>query len=244
MAGEVPLKKPHRRCVRQAGTKLPRVTPEQLKPLELLRFCLTSGDQAGWYEFVRRFQPLIAGVIIKTVRQWRMACPSLVDDLVQNTYLKLCAHDFKALREFDCRHENALFGFIKVVASNVVQDHFRHTNNQTHGGGKGEQSMEEFVPTLAALDSTPDKLEKEILVWQIVQCLQSLAAEPRFTRDRIIFWLYYQQGLTAKAISKIPSIGLSEKGVESTLLRITRLIRFKLTEKPSTMTARAYCMAT
>jgi len=44
-------------------------------------------------------------------------------------------------------------------------------------------------------------------------------------RDRNLFWLYYRQGLTADAISRIPAIGLSAKGVESALLRLTRLLR-------------------
>ena len=44
-------------------------------------------------------------------------------------------------------------------------------------------------------------------------------------RDRNLFWLYYRQGLTAEAISRIPAIGLSAKGVESALLRLTRLLR-------------------
>jgi len=44
-------------------------------------------------------------------------------------------------------------------------------------------------------------------------------------RDRTIFWLYYRQGLTAKEIGALPSIGLSLKGVESTLHRLTQLVR-------------------
>ncbi len=44
-------------------------------------------------------------------------------------------------------------------------------------------------------------------------------------RDRNLFWLYYRQGLTAQAISQIPSIGLSAKGVESAIARLTRLLR-------------------
>ena len=60
--------------------------------------------------------------------------------------------------------------------------------------------------------------------------LAGLAGEPNFTRDFAIFWLYYRQGLTSKAISELAAIGLGVKGVESTLLRLTRLVRAKLTD--------------
>src|SRR5262249_50785763 len=93
---------------------------------ELLRCCL-QGDQACWLEFVRRYQPLMAAVIVKTIRRWKYSspAPALVDDLLQETYLKLFSNNFRALREFDFRHEAALFGFLKVVTSNVVHDYLR-----------------------------------------------------------------------------------------------------------------------
>ena len=110
--------------------------PRELSAQELLQLCLQSGDQAAWLEFVRRFQPLIAGVVIKTIRHWTNPTPALVDDLVQDTYLKLCVNNFRALREFDFQHDHALFGFLKKVASNVVQDHFRSSYSQKRGCGK------------------------------------------------------------------------------------------------------------
>src|SRR5690349_21281985 len=96
----------------------------------LLQICLLSNDAGLWTEFIRRSQPMIAGVIVKAMRRWRKPCPFVVDDLVQETYLKLCANDFKCLREFVCEHESALYGFLKVVASHVVHDHFRSSYSQ------------------------------------------------------------------------------------------------------------------
>src|SRR6266849_8996104 len=49
----------------------------KLPAQELLQLCLQSGDQATWLEFVRRFQPLIAGVVIKTIRHWTNPTPAL-----------------------------------------------------------------------------------------------------------------------------------------------------------------------
>ena len=210
--------------------------PRELPAQELLQLCLQSGDQATWLEFVRRFQPLLAGVIIKSIRRWTNPTPALVDDLVQDTYLKLCANNFRALREFDCKHENALFGFLKVVASNVVQDHFRSSYSQKRGSGKEDEELDKIQVSTPS-SSFSENAERNILIGEIRQCLESHAAEPNFTRDCTIFWLYYQQGLTAKAISELPAIGLTVKGVESTLLRLTRLLKEKMNARPGRTTA-------
>jgi hypothetical protein len=61
--------------------------------------------------------------------------------------------------------------------------------------------------------------------------LKSRACEPTFVRDYTIFWLYYREGMTAKAIAGVSSIGLTVKGVESTLLRLTRLVRTRFDQR-------------
>jgi RNA polymerase sigma-70 factor, ECF subfamily len=208
--------------------------PRKLQAQELLRLCLESEDQVVWLEFVRRFQPLIARIVVKSVRRWTNPSPSLIDDLVQDTYLKLCANNFRALRDFDCEHETALFGFLKVVASNVVQDHFRSSYSQKRGSGREEEELDQLTVAAASSGSFSDNAERRILIGEIRRCLESLASEPNFARDCMIFWLYYQQGLTAKAISELPAIRLTVKGVESTLLRLTRVVREKMNVRPNT----------
>ncbi|SRR5216684_3091174 len=211
--------------------------PRELPAQELLQLCLQSEDQAAWLEFVRRFQPLIAGVVIKSIRRWTNPTPALVDDLVQDTYLKLCANNFRALREFECQHENALFGFLKVVASNVVQDHIRSSWSQKRGSGKEEEELDQIQVAANPSSSFSENAERNILLSEIGRCLETHSAEPNFARDCTIFWLYYRQGLTAKAISELPAIGLTVKGVESTLLRLTRLVKEKMNERPMQSTA-------
>src|SRR5579871_1132284 len=124
--------------------------PLKLSAQQLVQLCLDSQDEAVWTEFVRRFQPLIAGVVNKCVFRRGGPNPALVDDLVQDTYMKLCANNFKALRNFEFRHENALFGFLKVIATNVAEDYYRKQDNEKHGGGRQEVDIEEvrnIVPT-------------------------------------------------------------------------------------------------
>jgi RNA polymerase sigma-70 factor (ECF subfamily) len=204
--------------------------PQELSPQELVKTCLDSQDEAMWVEFVRRFQPLIAGVIARRIYRHtgHHSNRTVVDDLVQDTYLKLCSNNFKALREFNFQHENALCGFLKVVATHVAEDQFRSDRAGKRGSGREEEDLDRVKASASSASETSDSLERELLIGRINQCLQEHAGEPNFVRDYAIFWLYYRQGLTAKAIAELPGIGLSVKGVESTLLRLTRLVRAKL----------------
>lgn len=193
----------------------------------LLELCL-QGNVAAWYEFVHQFQPLIAVVIVKKLRRCMNPNPGLVDDLVQETYLKLCANNFRALRRFDCRHDHALAGFLKVVASNVTQDYLRSSLSQKRGSGKGEDDLEEAMPTVHSVANSATAMERAIMFRQIERCLERQSSEPNFKRDRKIFSLYYRHGLTAHAIARYPGIGLGVKGVESALLRVKRVLKASL----------------
>jgi RNA polymerase sigma-70 factor, ECF subfamily len=201
--------------------------PQELSAQELVQLCLDHNQKAAWEEFVRRYQPTIARVVTRTARRWTIPSPALVDDLVHDTYLKLFTNDSRALREFAFQHENAIFGFFKTVASNVVTDHFRAFRNQKRWTGKDDISLDDAAFFIPESRNSAQRADYEILCDEINKILKEELGN-EFTRDHAIFWLYYHHGLTANAISKLPAIGLTVKGVESTLLRVTKLVREKM----------------
>jgi RNA polymerase sigma-70 factor, ECF subfamily len=203
--------------------------PQELSAQELVQLCHDYNQKAAWEEFVRRYQPTIARVVTRSIRHWTIPSPSLVDDLVHDTYMKLMANGLRALREFDYQHENAIFGFLKTVASNVVMDHFRNLYSKKRGSGLADLSLEEASVFAPASQGSTRQVDREILLHEIDEVLKSQTSEPNFVRDYSIFWLYYQHGFTAKAISRLPSVQLTVKGVESTLLRLTKLVRARMT---------------
>lgn len=193
---------------------------------ELLQLCLSTDAEEHWREFVRRTQPLIASVIINTVGRWKQAAPSLVDDLIQNTYVKLFDNGKKALRSIKNEHENTIFGYLKVVASNVVRDHFRQPINKT----------DEIELTDALVAPGPQDRERLKYVEnkeEVKTILKTLSSSETCERDVAIFWFYYEQGYTAKEISLMPHLGLTLKGVEAVILRLTRYVREKLGKQKS-----------
>jgi RNA polymerase sigma-70 factor, ECF subfamily len=191
----------------------------KLDSTALITECVTANSAGAWQEFVRRFQPLIAGVVSRTASRWQSVSPSLIDDLVQETYLKLCTEEFRRLRDFESRHENAIYGFLKAVAYNVTLDYFKVRNAAKRGAGT--EANGEFDDSLRT-QGVESTIEDNLLLREIEVLVGEVAEKER---DKTVFLLYYRQGFTAKTISEIPSIELTEKGVESCLQRLTKRIK-------------------
>jgi RNA polymerase sigma-70 factor (ECF subfamily) len=193
---------------------------------ELIEACAEAKDSAAWDEFVSRFHRSISLSVIRTAYQWSEIPQQVVDDLVQDTYLKLCANKCRPLLEFANQHPSAILGYIKTIAVNVAHDHFKSLHSQKRGSGQTQESLAEVDPKAESQNlGGQGAMERQILLKQIDGFLEACSVGPDQERDRLIFWLYYQQGMSAKAIAALPTIGLTAKGVESAILRLTRLIR-------------------
>jgi RNA polymerase sigma factor (sigma-70 family) len=211
---------------------------------ELIRACIEGGDEAVWEEFVRRFRPAIVITVSRTARRFGEWTPQLVDDLSQETFLKLCANRCRILREFTPRAEESIVGLLKSVAFSVTHDHFRSAMAVMRGAGRKESVLDPYLEsTVAGRDGLPE-IEREILMKEIDSFLSGSTKPEIAERDRQIFWLYYRQGMTTAAIAAVSHLGLTPKGVESVIQRLTSLVRQRLIEsrakntegKPSTNT--------
>ena len=164
---------------------------------------------------------MIASVIINTMRRWKQPAPSLVDDLIQTMYVKLFDNDKKALRSIKNEHENTIFGYLKVVSSNVVKDHFRKPGNK----------VDEVEVSDAVLPPGPDESERRELLDkkdEVKRILAKLPSSETRERDLAIFWFFYEHGYTAKEISLMPHLKLTVKGVEAVILRLKGHLRGEL----------------
>jgi RNA polymerase sigma-70 factor, ECF subfamily len=200
----------------------------EVSPEELLTACAQTGEAEAWEEFVRRFHRLIATVALRTARAHGRATPEAVDELVQETYLKLCEQDGRLLRTFTSLHEGAVFGYLKVVTQNLVRDHFRALHSQKRGAGVEADSLDARPEGRGECGADAGTAERQVLFREMDAHLRVVVEGPNSARDRRIFWLHYRTGLTAQAIASLPGIGLTTKGVESTLLRMTRELRRRI----------------
>jgi RNA polymerase sigma-70 factor (ECF subfamily) len=198
---------------------------------ELVRACAESGNAEAWEEFVRRFRLTIGSAVRRIARRYGEQSNPVIDDLIQDTYLKVCADHCGMLRDFKPQHPNAFFGMLKVTASNIAHDYFRRKNAIIHGGGIAEielTDVEAFVPD--SRSTGPSSIEREILLREIDDMLSDMRT-PSAERDREIFWLHHRQGFTAEAIAAIPGCKVGTKGVESILHRLKCYVRERLAER-------------
>jgi RNA polymerase sigma-70 factor (ECF subfamily) len=160
---------------------------------------------------------------------------SLLDDLVQETYLKICADECRLLRAFIPQQPGSAFGFLKVVAASVASDFFKSRLAGKRAPEATADSVEEISdPTPEYPKRTLNPTEREVLIGQIDRKLKAIVPAGELLRARTVFWLYYRSGFTASAIASLPTLNLTTKGVESLLLRLTRLVRENLSNTGDT----------
>ena len=143
----------------------------KLSPEALIELCF-HGDVAAWEEFMSRYHRLIAGVVFRTAQKWGEASHVTIDDLIQDTYLKLCADDYRLLRAYDPKHPDAIFGYLKVVTANVVHDRFKALRSEKRGGA---QILEDLTTLENRSDAdkafgSQNEMERQILLRRLRVC--------------------------------------------------------------------------
>jgi RNA polymerase sigma factor (sigma-70 family) len=193
---------------------------------ELARACAHSADAAKWEEFVRRSAPLASLVALRVARQWLNGpSPATVDDIVQEVFLKLCERERRILRDFEPRGEDSFLGLLRLVSASVANDYFRRMYSAKRGGKVVTMPLvEDGAAVPAASVQPPAQMRQSALLAQLDRKLRS-APEVIGERDRAFFWLYYRQGFTAEEIAGLAASGLTAKGVESALRRVTVWLR-------------------
>ena len=206
-----------------------------LPPDKLFAICVDARDPVAWEEFIRRFNPVIASVVLRVAIRYGKSAGPVIDDLVQETYLRICANDRKLLKKFVPRHPESTFAYLKVVASSVAHDYFKTWLAQKRKVEATAEVLDDEVTSVSSekRQGSLAPIERGVLLQQIDQKLGSLLPPVDVSRARTVFWLYYRSGFTAEAISSLPAIGLTTKGVESLLFRLTKLLRESLTSMPT-----------
>jgi len=212
------------------------VNYSDLSPPELFAICARGGDTPSWEEFMRRFNPVIARSVLRVAIREGTPDKSLIDDLVQDTYLKICANDCRLLRTFTPRHADSTFAYLKVVAASVAYDYFKSWHAEKREPESKSEVLDDTtaLPNSVSSQSSLNPAERAVLIDQIDRKLVAVVPANELRRARLVFWLYYRSGFTARAIASLPAVGLTTEGVESLLLRLTRLVR----ESLSHLTAR------
>lgn len=198
---------------------LPFMNYQVLADDELVRECAENSCPEAWEEFIRRFRKVIAMVALRACREWSETSPDVVEDRIQDTFLKLCDDDCSLLRKFQSRHPGAFLGFLRSVTASVVYDYFRAQHAIRRDVGN-TTALNEAIHQLDHEEGSMSPVDFEIFLNEVNDLLLQRGTGPVEERDRTIFWLHYRGGLTAKEIACLPCMQLTVKGVESVLHRL------------------------
>lgn len=179
---------------------------------------------------MRRYHPILTAAATRASRQWGSGAGDETDDIVQEIYLHLCANHARVLTAFRDPRPEAMFGFIKAVATNLAHDFFRRRY-----AAKRDRRRIESVEDPDQLAAPFEDMDRRLSLAEIERMLLShTEGKDNGDRDRTVFRLYYRHGLTARAIADLPGIQLNTKGVEGVVHRLTCSIRDALVAEPGT----------
>lgn len=196
-----------------------------LEANRLARICAYSADAPEWEKLVRIVTPVVSLAARRVCGVWGDKSTASVHELVQEVFLKLCEDERRILRDFASRDKVEFLQLLRVITARVGSDRYRKLTAEKRGGSLAAIPLEHR--TLAA--DMPDELAARALETASLRAqldgLLRLYPKQVSARDRQLFWLHFDQGLSPKAISSIASMGLTTDGVESALVRLTRLLR-------------------
>ncbi len=201
---------------------------------DVVYLCAGPCDDEAWEEFVSRVGRPISLTILRTASQWGEPSRSLVEDLVQVTYLKLWEGGCRLLRDFAIQRPEAILGYLKKTAANATHDYFKHGHSQSSGGDEPHVSTSDVEPEAGKeVHGSQEKIAFEVFLNEIDEHLKRCLTGADQERDRMIFWLYFRQGMSTKEIASLPTIGLGAKGVGSVIERLKHAIREQILESRS-----------
>ena len=211
---------------------------------ELLKKCLQRPpDEDAWREFVHRYHNAIKSSVAKTFHlranqeiDRRAQFPDdLIEDLVQNVYIRLVEEGNRALNRFAGEHENSIFQYLSIIAINVVRDHFRE--GKALKRPKLSFSLDELMENAGdagmlkdavSIDGSAYGGSTSVSIEDIEAAVKNSVSRKHRDRDLLIFKLRYCEGLTLEEIKTAMSLDISPIGIGSILNRIIGKLREKL----------------
>ncbi len=222
---------------------------KRLSNRELVELLVDAGPEDRiWEEFVARFQGRVRLVILRSFRTEAERNPGLdtgpaqdaVLDLTQEVFVKLLESDRRALSRFRGRSEHSIHTYLHTIAVNLVRDHFKKLRAQKTPKAPSSlsnlvtQELDSDAPSYEqALVSDGPGPERFVASQELRERMGATIerASPQAStrpRDRLIFRLYFIEGLTVGEIAAIPSVSLTESGVEKCVRRIREALRREL----------------
>ena len=219
----------------------------KLDNLSLIGLCARqSKNLKAWREFYNRFDECIWLAIIReckeklSVRE-RSQFDQIVQDLVQDVYMRILEKDCKALRTFKGNHEHSVYLYLSTISKNVVRNHLIkmaaqkrpvvdksiHEEQYISSDGRGVP-VAERIPAYA---DTEEPYMLEDLENEIDSILDIYLKGKDRERNKIIFKMHFYEECSAEEIARQFNFGLSSKRIGNIISELKQILRKALLER-------------
>jgi RNA polymerase sigma factor (sigma-70 family) len=218
--------------------------PMDLKSLsntKLVKLCAKEpSNQQAWTEFHARFHEHIRLTSARECCRKNLNAASLLDDLVQNVYLRLVQKNCKALWDYEGRSDNAIYKYLAVIAHSAVGEYWTRIRAQKRyakevslevpvSGFPDEGEPFRLSDTIRNPDPDPDDaLIRESERQEIEQRLDEILPEKSKDRDKFIFKLHFYKDFSPAQIAEQCGIPLSEKRIGNIITDIKKRLAARL----------------
>jgi DNA-directed RNA polymerase specialized sigma24 family protein len=188
---------------------------------DLVCMCGDSNDSRAWDELLSRLErPITLSIIHTLYRKRGEALRTTVEDLRQDVYFKLLSDRLQALRDFAELQPALILAYVKKMAINKALDWIKYDDRR---------------PVDPIIDTDPPSPgphpDRGVLLGEVQAYLRECAAGRDQQRDMLIFNCFNLIDLSAQEIAELPSIHLTESGVESALRRLMKCVREKMVRR-------------
>lgn len=206
----------------------------EMRTLKLVRFCAHNSDATpAWDELIRRIQEQLRTWAVQALRMFHQKeiahFREAVADVVQEVYVRLVQNDCQALQAFKGSTEDEFFGYLKRITHNVALNRARQNAAQkrprlthsldeeleNHSDGRAAHFPPKFVAQALAEETHIYELQEHINHY-----LDVVLRGPQKHRDKMLFQLFYYDGLTIEELAKLPGLNLRPHAIEVAINRV------------------------
>ena len=177
-------------------------------------------DDAAWRELLIRFDRGVAGLALHYLRPFQGVFPDVHEEALEvsmNTWMRLCQHDNRALRNFQGENEGAFMAYLAKLTRNLALDHVRRATAgrrpQFEDPGEAPVEAQEPRPAGAAFE------DRDLREAVTAGLLRTGEGKPAQYRNTVICQLAWFEELSAERIAGIGALGLSRGGVEKVVAK-------------------------
>ncbi|HVS13101.1 MAG TPA: hypothetical protein VMV46_04195 [Thermoanaerobaculia bacterium] len=191
--------------------------------LVLWRRCATASEDDAWLELHGRLAGRIRPYLRHGLRgRYRLACPAEADDLEQEVYFRLLAHDRRGLRRCRAHSEDELIGYLLSVCRSVLASAVRQScTSKRRPVPVGEGGWLEVDPSeVPAPELSPEDRALVADARRKVGACASHGGTAASRRRRMVLHQVLYAGYTSAELA--PAVGLTTSAIDSMVSRVRR----------------------